>query len=40
MKKFASTIAMLVALSALGSGAFAAEGAESAAALKERGKHH
>lgn len=38
MKKFASTIAMLVALSALGSGAFAAEGAESAAALKERVK--
>lgn len=38
MKKFASTIAMLAALSALGSGALAAEGAESAAALKERVK--
>lgn len=38
MKKFASIIAMLAALSASGFGAFAAEGAESAAALKERVK--
>ena len=38
MKKFASIIAMLAALSPSGFGAFAAEGAESAAALKERVK--